>query len=67
MEYSLASAKMTNEKRGGGGKGKVIAQDKTIELLYIADNSLDTELERMCSFSSLTPEKAVARLGEDVQ
>lgn len=39
-----------------------IAQDKTIELLYIAVNSLETKLEEMCSFSSLPPEKAVARL-----
>jgi hypothetical protein len=67
VKYSLASAKVTNEMRGSGGKGKVIAQDKTIELLYIAVNRLETELEEMCSFSSLPPEKAVARLGTDVQ
>ncbi len=43
------------------------AQDKTIELLYIAVDSLETKLEKMCSFSSLPSEKAVARLGEDVR
>ena len=67
MKYSLASAKVTNDKRGCGGRGMFFAQDKTIELLYIAVNSLETKLEEMCSFSSLPSEKAVARLGEDVR
>lgn len=58
---------MNNEKSGGGRKGKFIPQDKTIEMMYvgIGVDSLETELEKLCSFSSLPPEKAVARLGED--
>lgn len=56
---------MNNEKGGGGRKGKFIPQDKTIEMMYVGVDSLETELEKLCSFSSLPPEKAVARLGED--
>lgn len=64
MEYFLASSKLNNEKSGGKVKGKYFATDRKIDLLYIGLNSLETELERLCAFSSLAPEKAVARLGE---
>ena len=58
---------MNNEKSGGGGKGKFIAKDKTIEMLYVGIDGLETELEKLCSFASLPPEKAIARLGEDIK
>ncbi|KAL3765869.1 hypothetical protein ACHAWU_005402 [Discostella pseudostelligera] len=54
---------LNNEKSGGKVKGKYFATDRKIDLLYIGLNSLETELERLCAFSSLAPEKAVARLG----
>ena len=60
MKYTLASGKLVKDKQNGG----VFAREKSIELLYIRAKSLQADLERVCSFSSLKPEKIVARLGK---
>lgn len=60
--YHLASAKVKDEKSGGIFFGT----DKKIEMVYVGIDNLETKLEKLCSFSSLTPAKVVARLGEDI-
>ena len=62
MKYNLASAKVKNEKGGW----KCMPTDKKIELLYIRTECLQKRLEELCAFSSLQPEKAMARLGENM-
>ncbi len=42
------------------------AQEITIELMYVHKKVLQKELEKLCSFGSLKPEKVVARLGKNV-
>ena len=58
--YYLASAKVKDER------GIFFGTDKKIEMVYVGIDNLETELEKLCSFSSLTPAKVVARLGEDI-
>lgn len=41
------------------------AQAKSIELMYINKIGLQKELDKLCCFGSLKPEKVVARLGKD--
>ena len=62
MKYNLASAKVKNEKGGW----KCMPTDKKIELLYIRTECLQKLIEKLCAFSSLQPEKAMARLGENM-
>jgi hypothetical protein len=42
------------------------AQEKSIELMYIHKKGLQKELEKLCCFGSLKPEKVVARLGKNI-
>jgi hypothetical protein len=40
-------------------------EEKKIELAYINKNGLQQELEKLCCFGSLKPEKVIARLGKN--
>jgi hypothetical protein len=39
---------------------------RSIELMYIHKKGLQKELEKLCCFGSLKPEKVVARLGKSI-
>jgi len=56
-KYTLASAKLIKDKQGG-----TFTKEKLIELVYIRAKNLHKELEKICSFSLMRPEKVVARL-----
>lgn len=56
-EYHLVSAKLLDHSTR-------FFQEKIIELMYINKNGLQRELEKLCSFDSLRPEKVVTRLGK---
>jgi len=58
MKFSLASAKLIDDKQGWNQ----FMKEKKIELLYIPQYALQKELEKICSFSRMSPGKAVARL-----
>ncbi|KAL7541843.1 hypothetical protein ACHAXR_011280 [Thalassiosira sp. AJA248-18] len=57
-KYTLASAKV--DKKSGRSK---FGNDNRIELIYVQTRCLQRELEKLCSFSVMRPEKIVARLG----
>ena len=59
--YWLASAKVDKDNKGGVMQ---FAQVKRIELMYINKIGLQKELDKLCCFGSLKPEKVVARLGK---
>jgi hypothetical protein len=42
------------------------AQEKSTELMYIHKKGLQKELEKLCCFGTLKPEKVVARLGKNI-
>ena len=42
------------------------AQVKSTELMYVHKKGLQKELEKLCCFGSLKPEKVVARLGKNI-
>jgi L-fucose isomerase-like protein len=42
------------------------AQVKSTELMYVHKKGLQKELEKLCCFGSLKPEKVVARLGKNL-
>jgi hypothetical protein len=47
------------------GGCRLFHEEKRIELMYVKVNGLQKELEKLCCFGSLEPEKVVARLGEN--
>ena len=53
---------MIKEKQG---QRQQFGSEKRIELLYIRTQGLQKELEKICSFSTMKPEKVVARLGKN--
>ena len=59
MKYTLASAKLTEDNQGGR---LFKIKQKSIELTYIRGTSVPADLERICAFSLMKPEKVVARL-----
>jgi len=59
MKYTLASGKVMQEKKGLRPQ---FNNEKRIELVYIRTQGLQKELEKICSFSLMKPEKVVARL-----
>ncbi|KAL7546948.1 hypothetical protein ACHAWF_010266 [Thalassiosira exigua] len=59
LKYSLASSKVDDNKQGGPFSfGNV----RRVEQIYIRMNGLQKELEKLCGFNHMVPEKAVARL-----
>jgi hypothetical protein len=61
-KYWLASAKVDMDSKGGFMR---IAQTKTIEMMYINKLGLQEELDKLCCFGKLKPEKVIARLGKN--
>ena len=59
MKYTLASAKLTGDNKGGR---LFKIKQESIELTYIRGKSVQADLERICAFSLMKPEKNVARL-----
>ncbi|KAL7552434.1 hypothetical protein ACHAWF_015675 [Thalassiosira exigua] len=57
--FTLASSKVDKNKQGGPNS---FGNDKKIDQIYIRHNCLQKELEKICGFNRLKPEKAVARL-----
>ncbi len=62
-KYWLASAKVDRDNKGGFMN---FAQVKTIELMYINKIGLQKELDNLCCFGLLKPEKVMARLGKNI-
>jgi hypothetical protein len=48
-----------------GGRSRQFPEEKKIEHMYVRVNGLQKELEKLCCFGSLEPEKVVARLGKN--
>lgn len=62
-KYCLVSARVLDNNGGGM---PFFFQERKIELMYIRKKCLQQELEKLCCFGSLKPEKAVARLGKNI-
>ncbi len=61
-KYWLASAKVDKDIKGGCMR---VPKAKTIELMYISKLGLQKELDKLCCFGKLKPEKVIARLGKN--